>query len=129
MLKSFILCALVAMLVSGTAWAQTEGPAYYKATNTLLVGTQIDLNPNWVTTPSPKPYLYLTSSVDAFKVSGYRYINGAWTKVFPRFMKTTTDTALTWPYVNQTLPIHVKVDRLFITSNTSGGTVEVLSYD
>jgi len=122
-----ILAALVAlMLVSGTAWAQT-GPDYFTATNTGTVGTKVLLNTLFRVNPTPRFQVYALSADDAFKVSGYRYMAGTWTKVFPLFSTAPADTAVSWGS-GMTLPITQQVDLLCVTSDASGGSVKLVWY-
>jgi hypothetical protein len=128
-MKMLIAAMFALLLVSGTAWAQLPpvGPDYVRVTNTGAVGNKVLLNTVFRYNPTPRFSVYAISSLGEFKVSGYRYINQVWTKVFPLFSTAVDDTAVLW-VANMALPITQQIDVLCVTSQENGGSVDLVWY-
>jgi len=128
MLKSIVACAIALMLISGTAWAQFPeiGPSYYRLENTITTGVKVVLNPNFETQATPRFVSYIISDEAKFWVSGYRYVDKTWVKVFPQGT-TPADTAVYW-HANIALPITTKIDVLCFTSSLSDGGADLVVY-
>jgi len=131
-MKMLIILLTALLVISGTAWAQDTGPDYHKATNTGLTGSKVVLNANFKYSSTPNYYMYAISDVGKFYISGYRYSGGdygTWSRVFPSgsYVSAITDTTIEW-HSNLALPIHNKVDVLVITSQESGGDVDLVVY-
>ncbi len=128
-MKMLIAAMFALLLVSGTAWAQLPpvGPDYVHVTNSGTVGSKVLLNPVFRYNPTPRFSVYAKSSEGEFKVSGYRYVGGTWTKVFPLFSVAADDTAVLWG-AGMTLPITQQVDVLCVTSQDSDGSVDLVWY-
>ena len=129
-MRMLIVSLVALMLVSGTAWAQDFGPEYFRKTNNVAVGNKILLNTNYRVNPTPTYNIYVISDESKFYVTGYRYLNGAWTKVFPAgtYASAESDTAIYWTSLNVALPIHQRIDLLYVRAATNGAAVTTVVY-